>query len=316
MISYIIIGHNEGWKLDLCISSVLRTIKENPYIDGEIIYVDSNSGDNSIEIAKKYLEVRVLRLKGDFNSPVARNTGASVSNGDILFFIDGDMEVESSFLKHVINRDNRLCYGFVGGYYINKVYDSGWKLISTDQFPPAWKLKHDFFEASTGGLFMISRENWDLAGGMKNYYFGGEDPDLAFRLAKKGIYKLRKTNLMGVHHTQNPGRSVQLKSLISKRALSGRILLYRENLNSAPALKRMLRNEYSAIFFALSLLSLFFSISVGGILILFYLLMTALRALRRRSNPLPALLLKDIIFIFGFLFYWPGREMKTIVEEI
>jgi glycosyltransferase involved in cell wall biosynthesis len=316
MISYIIIGHNEGWKLDLCFASVLRTIKENPYVDGEIIYVDSNSYDNSIEIAKKYSGVRIFRLKGDFNAPIARNTGASGSKGDILFFIDGDMEIESSFLKHVINHDKSLCYGFVGGYYINKVYDANWEFISTDQFPPASKLKHDYFEASTGGLFMISRENWDKAGGMKNYYFGGEDPDLAFRLARKGIYKLRKTDLMGVHHTQNPGRSALLKSLFSKRALTGRILLYRENLNSGPALKRMVRNEYSAIFLALSLLSFAFSIYAGVILILFYLFMTAFRSLKRKSNPLPALLLKDMIFLFGFLFYWPVKKMNIITEEI
>ena len=83
MISYIIIGHNEGWKLDLCISSIFRTINENPSIGAEIIYVDSNSGDNSIEIAKKYSEVRIFRIKGDYNAPIARNTGASASKGEI-----------------------------------------------------------------------------------------------------------------------------------------------------------------------------------------------------------------------------------------
>lgn len=316
MISYIIIGRNEGWKLDLCFKSVIETIRENTFIGGEIIYVDSDSTDNSIEVAKKYHGIKVLKLTGDCNAPSARNAGAERSNGEILFFIDGDMEIESSFLKQVINRNNSLCYGFVGGYYVNKIYNDKWEYVSSDQFPLPVRLKHDYFEASTGGLFMITRDNWDLIGGMKSYFFGGEDPDLAFRLARLGIYKLRKTDLMAVHHTQQPGRSARLNSLFSRRALTGRILLYRENLRSAPALKRMFRNEYSAFFLVVSIIAMCISLVAGVILLFLYLLITTGRYVRRKNNPLWTLILKDLIFLIGFLVYWPTKQINVSAEEV
>jgi len=51
-LSFIIIGKNEGWKLSLCFDSVNRCIENNSILNYEIIYVDSQSADNSIEIAK------------------------------------------------------------------------------------------------------------------------------------------------------------------------------------------------------------------------------------------------------------------------
>ena len=316
MISYIIIGRNEGWKLELCLQSVIRTITENRFIGGEIIYVDSASTDTSIEIAKQYKADKVVLLTGDCSAPIARNTGVSVSGGEILFFIDGDMEIESSFLKHIINHNNQLSYDFVGGYYINKNYDENWKYIGSDQFPPKSRLKNDYFEASTGGLFVIARKQWDQVGGMKNYFRGGEDPDLAFRLAKAGVFKLRKKELMAIHHTQNAGRSAGLKSLFSKRAMTGRIMLYRENITSIHALRRMIRNEYSVFFLILFLVALGFSFIAGMILGTLYLAILVARSVKRRNNPIWALIIKDVIFIFGFLFYWPDKGVNISYEVL
>lgn len=316
MISYVLIGRNEGWKLDLCIKSVRRAVSENPGIESEIIYVDSGSDDNSIEIAGSFNEVKIIKLTGDRNAPIARNTGASAASGDIFFFIDGDMEIEKSFLKEVIDINNNLIYEFTGGYYINRIYGSDWKYLYSYQFPPAEKLKHDYYEASTGGLFLISRKNWELAGGMKPYLYGGADPDLAFRLAKKGVLKLRKKALMGIHHTQNPGRSVQVKNIFSRRALTGRILVYRENLDSIHALKRMLRNEYSSVLLVVSFITVLFSLPAGISLLSIYLLLTIWKSIKRKNNPMWALILKDIVFISGFLLYHPGRKLNISSEKI
>ena len=54
MIGFIIIGKNEGHKLVRCINSIKKTIDENNIGDYEIIYVDSKSTDNSIELVEKF----------------------------------------------------------------------------------------------------------------------------------------------------------------------------------------------------------------------------------------------------------------------
>ena len=83
MISFIIIGRNEGWKLPKCLDSVIQTVNQNKIIEHEIVYVDSNSTDDSIEKAKKYKNVLVLKLTKDFNAAIARNIGVKVSKGEV-----------------------------------------------------------------------------------------------------------------------------------------------------------------------------------------------------------------------------------------
>ena len=81
MISFIIIGRNEGWKLTLCIKSLLETISFNDVKNFVITYADSNSSDNSLNRALKFENVKVLKLEKDSNPAIARNLGAKVSKG-------------------------------------------------------------------------------------------------------------------------------------------------------------------------------------------------------------------------------------------
>lgn len=94
MISFIIIGRNEGWRLEKCFTSVFKTIKKDNIESFEVIYVDSKSTDNSVNVAKSYEEIKVFQIVGVCNAAIARNVGAKEAKGDILFFIDGDMEIQ------------------------------------------------------------------------------------------------------------------------------------------------------------------------------------------------------------------------------
>ena len=100
-ISFIVIGRNEGWKLTRCLKSIIELIKHNNLSSYEIIYVDSNSTDDSIRVAMSFNDINVFRISGIFNAAIARNIGARESTGDVLFFIDGDMELNKEFLPSV-----------------------------------------------------------------------------------------------------------------------------------------------------------------------------------------------------------------------
>ena len=105
MISFIVIGRNEGWKLTKCFESIYDTINYNKLINYEIIYVDSASTDDSIDRAKNFNEVKIYIITGKFNAAIARNIGAKEAKGDVFFFIDGDMEILPDFLPLVYNEN-------------------------------------------------------------------------------------------------------------------------------------------------------------------------------------------------------------------
>ena len=101
MISFIVIGKNEGWRLTNCLDSILIFISNENITDFEIIYVDSNSTDDSIQRARAYRAVKVYLITGNCNSAIARNVGAQQAKYNILFFLDGDMELLPEFFEFV-----------------------------------------------------------------------------------------------------------------------------------------------------------------------------------------------------------------------
>ena len=124
LISFIIIGRNEGWKITKCLQSVFDTIASNQIREFEIIYVDSQSTDDSLNRVKAFKNVIVILLTEDYNSAIARNVGAKEAAGDILYFVDGDMELEPGFLNKVV-KSGSLVHPFVSGPYVNYFYNPG-----------------------------------------------------------------------------------------------------------------------------------------------------------------------------------------------
>ena len=124
MICFIIIGKNEGQKLVSCINSIKKTTDENKIGDYEIIYVDSKSTDNSIDLVRGLDEkMKIFRITGKTSPAIGRNIGAAESDADIYCFIDGDMELVPDFFMHVIDDNGKLRYPFVSGQFENIYYD-------------------------------------------------------------------------------------------------------------------------------------------------------------------------------------------------
>ena len=96
--AFIVIGRNEGIKIKKCLESIFTTIEKNSLESTEVIYVDSDSKDESIHLALSFNDVKVIKISGEINAAVARNEGAKQANADVLFFIDGDMEINPDFL--------------------------------------------------------------------------------------------------------------------------------------------------------------------------------------------------------------------------
>jgi glycosyltransferase involved in cell wall biosynthesis len=137
MISFIVIGRNEGWKLTKCLESVFQTIKQNALSKYEVIYVDSKSTDDSIVRAKRFEETKIFQLTGDFNAAIARNIAANNSSGEILFFLDGNIELKPFNFQIITDDYYQLKYNYLVGFLDDVNYTSDWKYIN--QTPRSYK---------------------------------------------------------------------------------------------------------------------------------------------------------------------------------
>ena len=100
-ISVIIPVYNE----EKVIGSCLESLAKQTYKDLEIIVIDDGSTDKSVAIIEnsKLKIANLLLLKQKHVGPgAARNLGASKAKGDILVFVDADMEFEPDFVGKLI----------------------------------------------------------------------------------------------------------------------------------------------------------------------------------------------------------------------
>ncbi len=97
-ISVIVPCYNQGIFLDTALKSVLNQSLQ----EWECIVVDDGSIDNSVDVAKSYVEKdRRFRYTYQENAgpSAARNKGVSLSSAPLIFFLDGDNLIHSEMLE-------------------------------------------------------------------------------------------------------------------------------------------------------------------------------------------------------------------------
>jgi len=312
MIGFIVIGKNESSKLSRCFGSIVAFVKQNNIQKYEIIYVDSDSTDNSIEVAKSFAEIKVFQIKGNVNAALGRNIGASNASSDILVFIDGDMELMPEFYPLAFKNEKELVYKFTSGKFVNWYYDKHGKFIQKEIYQSH---KKDRFESTTGGLFIIDKELWDQIGGMNTKFKTGEDLDLGLRLAKKGIPLLRKPQVLANHHTISyKDNSRMWKMLFKGLTTYSRSVLYRQHLLNKYIYVRILKSDMSSILMVLCvILAIFYS---KVIILLPYVCFLLLGAYIKKMNRniirlllffVPYLIIRDLYTVWAFLFFYPKK---------
>ncbi len=131
-VSIVIIGRNEEIGIAKCIDAALGAADQ---IGGaEMIYVDSNSTDGTVTIARNY-GIQVLPLNtGLRQCPSAgRYTGAGHATGDYILFLDADTLVYEDFLPAAIKYlESNPDVGGVNGY-IDDLSENGEPLTGIEE---------------------------------------------------------------------------------------------------------------------------------------------------------------------------------------
>lgn len=320
-VSFIIIGRNEGWRLKLCLKSTVKAIKECG-LQAEIIYVDSQSTDDSLNVAKHFDLVKCFLITGTYNAAIARNIGVKEAQGQSLIFLDGDMEINPDFLNLILDKNGELKHDFVSGNFMNYYYDNDGVFLRKDFYRKIY-VEKDTIQYTTGGLFAIKREHWENVGGMRNKYKKGQDLDLGYRLAKNGIPLLRKKELMANHHTIDYKDEKRLwRSVFDGSQVYPRVILYRDHLFNKYVRKRMLTSDPTLMFLIASiLLSVLLKCAAPMLVYVMLAAMGVAYAMYKTSfkgylNRLGNHVLKDIVNVFALLFYYPSNNIELKYERI
>ena len=179
---FVVIGRNEGTRLARCLASVLR---ERP----DVVYVDSGSSDDSVQIARSVgVEVVGLTDETPFTAARARNAGFRrlreiAPTVDYVQFLDGDTELYAGWLDQasafldakadVAVVSGRLRERHPGVSVYNRLCDIEWDT--------------PIGEASAcGGNALVRAKAFEAAGGFRESLMAGEEPELCLRLRSAG----------------------------------------------------------------------------------------------------------------------------------
>lgn len=317
MISFIIIGRNEGWRLEKCLSSVNEFAGRELHVPFELIYVDSQSTDDSLSISKQYSN-RTFLITGVYNAAIGRNIGAKESKGEILFFMDGDMELREGVLSSLFTDGDQLKYPFVSGVEYDYLYDYDWNL-KEERVRRKFVEGEDVHKPTTGGLFAIEKRLWDEIGGMDNRFSRSQDMDFGFRMSAKGIPLLRKGQLWVNHYTVFYAVRNHALSTVKYSAL-----LLRKHFFNKTVQISVSKNNYSSYLLAFTLIfALCLDYPLGLFAVIPYLLTICYRTMTTRKRTAVELSLfktainritKDILFIYSFLTFYPSKPAISYRE--
>lgn len=95
--SIIIVTYNSEKYIRRCLESIKK--QDFPH---EIIVVDNDSKDKTVDIVKKYPEVRLIETHANLGYGVGNNFGTQYATGEYLVFLNPDTIVEDNWLSELI----------------------------------------------------------------------------------------------------------------------------------------------------------------------------------------------------------------------
>jgi len=227
---FVIIGRNEGEHLQRCFSSVLLASQEalRCGLICRAVYVDSQSTDNSVELARQN-GVPVLYSHPDYGTPSnARNTGVILTKSTYLMFIDGDMELSSEWVVNGVNflLNNQKAAGVSG--LRNDMRLSNHKIILIENYYKTQK-EVSIVNSDVGGAYLYRRSALEAVGGFEPELPCNEEAVLCCELRSIGWELYRIKVPMIVHwdtKVASPLQAIRHILLSRKSTVSGVIFRY------------------------------------------------------------------------------------------
>lgn len=237
-VSIIIVSYNVQFFLELCVHSVIRSLKG---IDAEIIVVDNCSSDDSCAlITEKFPGVTLITNRENTGFSRANNQGLAVSSGSYVHFLNPDTVVPEDFYqKTLAYLDEHPQTGCLGPRLIDgrgiyapdskKSFPSFWtsayKLAGLSRIFPESTLFNRYYAAQvseketapvdilSGCCLLVRKTAMEKAGGGfdESYFMYCEDVDLCHRLGLAGYENTYFPEVTVIHYKGESTRKLSYR---------------------------------------------------------------------------------------------------------
>ena len=211
-LSVIIVNYNVEYFLEQCINSARTALSKT---SGEIILVDNNSIDGSVELVKsKFPEIQLIENKENTGFSKANNQAMRIAKGEYVLLLNPDTVVEEdTFIKCIEFMDQ---HPDAGGLGVKMIDGKGRFLPESKRgLPTPWVAFYKIFgisslfkkskkfgryhlsyldmnkvhevEILSGAYMLMRKEALDKVGLLdEDFFMYGEDIDLSYRIIKGG----------------------------------------------------------------------------------------------------------------------------------
>lgn len=195
------------------VGRVLKSVRCQSQMPDEVLVVVDGSTDNTLEVLhvlQSEFNFRIIQRSNGGRSRV-RNTGAKEATGDILLFIDDDMELGPECVQtHRHHHERHVGSILTGSQIIPEGTEysdfQNYRAYLTRQWsddlngtgPDAGGARAvDFITAAN---FSIAKEDFFRLGAFDELLTDGEDFDLSYKARLEGIKMFYNPSAFGLHH--------------------------------------------------------------------------------------------------------------------
>lgn len=232
-ISVIIPTYNSSQGVCDTLDAIIRQ-QEYDISQLEIIVVDNNSTDDTqarletYKIRLQNLQVLTEKKQGSY---AARNTGISKATGDLLCFIDADVEPEELFFKEVIEEYKKEPFDYAG---VNVEMKRTTNTLAADY--DAIKAFHVKNTIHRGGYsptltLLVNRKALQKVGKFDERLESGGDVVFGKLCRKAGLKQVYLPNIKVVHPTRNTYQALVKKNRRIARGYAFHMKYYPEFFN-------------------------------------------------------------------------------------
>ena len=209
----VIITKNQGWNVRRLIESVMRETEGR--VGTEIILVDSASTDDTVDVASEF-PIRVIRLskRQRLTAAAGRHAGLSQTSGDIVLFLDGDMELRRNWIdaamKTFVAEPN---IAVVSGLVVDQPLNAR-RSQSLESLEELSESRYSDVPHG-GGAAAYRRSVLDEVGSFNPYLFSDEEPELCLRIRHAGYRIVRLEQPIADHYSDPAG---SISTLFGRRS--------------------------------------------------------------------------------------------------
>lgn len=229
-ISFIIITYNSSDYIEMCLESIINNLND---IDFQIINVDNNSSDKTVQVIKEnFRTVTLIENSSNIGFSRANNIGIKHAKSKIICLLNPDAVIIRKRFKSVLNfLDNNHNVGICGPMFLNEDLSFQRSIIKfpTLSYEIRYHLKYNFLpfsklfsnildynsvinsqkyirsnrrvEAVPGACMFIRKEMIDQIGMLdEEYFLFSEENDLCIRAKKNNWHVYYLPSVKVIHY--------------------------------------------------------------------------------------------------------------------